>query len=59
MAIASHRNRNRIAPFSQKNRICYYISKLNKTNLRFLRLFRFFINCLRYFTWLRVATVSS
>jgi len=50
----SHRNRNRIAPFfpknriykshrnPQKHRICYRISKLNKNNLRLLRLFRFF-----------------
>jgi len=58
MAIASHRNRNhRIEPFFPKkiastNRICYRISKFNKNNLRLLRLFRFLINCLRYFTWL-------
>jgi len=48
MAIASYRNRNRIAPFFPKkshlhiastltkNRICYRISKLNKNNLRLL-----------------------
>jgi len=70
MAIASHRNRNRTAPFfpkkshlqiaskPTKNRICYPISKMNKNNLRLLR-FRFFINCLRYFTWLWVTTVEK
>jgi len=61
MAIASYRTfffqKNRIYishRHPQKNLICYHISKLNKNNLRLLRLFRFFINCLPYFTWLRV-----